>query len=204
MALACVPEVALAVARHVGCQVSRVGQSFLCPLHRERTPSAALWQEPGRPIRLHCFHTDEWWMLPDLYAVISTGKRRRLGKGERLLWWLRAVHETGCVEASPLVAPSLPPLAPPAARKLYAGFCYSLRLRALYAADQAGTPFTWSFAAHWCGIGSLTTVGEAMKWLLRHEYLQLVAEGRSGGAGVRRSGLFRLGEPPSSSEAARR
>ena len=180
--LASSPEVALQVARFCGCNVDRLEQNMLCPLpgHDERHPSAALWHAPGKPVRLHCFHGDEWWYLPDLFAAVTTGKPETLSKGVRAAWWLRALHESGIVVASRLPCPQIPREAPALARKVYEGFCYLLQLRKLYDGHQRATPFSWRFAAHWCGIGSPSSVQQAMQWLLGRRYLLKVTEGVCG------------------------
>ncbi len=111
-----VPEVALRVINELcGGQAEELDRAFLCPLHPEENPSAALRQsDPGRPIALRDFHkvtrasqtsglTDgkgyiKWWPLPDCYAAVTTGQLRLLGDGERVIWWARALHQLGYIE----------------------------------------------------------------------------------------------------------
>lgn len=191
-------EVALKLMRRCGCTVKEVGSSFLCPLpgHEEKHPSASLWHQPGRPIRLRCFHEHEWWALPDLFAIFTTGKLRRLGRGERALWWLRALDELDIARPGEIVCSRLPGGAPAAARKLYEGFHYALRLRTLYQPGQAGMPFSWRFAAHWCGIGSQATVSRGMKWLLGHGYLRKLKPQIEGIGAPCQTTLLALGSGP--------
>ncbi|MGH8065243.1 MAG: hypothetical protein ACRERE_08390 [Candidatus Entotheonellia bacterium] len=42
---------------------------------------------------------------------------------------------------------------------------------------EAPTPFTWRFAAAWCGLGE-RHVGEATRWLLAHGWLRQVGRYR--------------------------
>lgn len=194
--LATDPDVAVRMMRFMGVEVSAVGQRLLCPVpgHEESNPSAALWHRPGCVVRLHCFHDNVWWPLPDLYLSRTLGREERCSVGVRALWWLRLLHEAGEVDLPDLPFVPLMGGAPPAARKLYDGFIYAARLRELYCPRQEGTPFSWRFARQWCGIGSDATVKEAMLWLLRAGYLLKVQEGRRGLRG--KAALFAAGEGP--------
>jgi len=210
-ALAEVPEVALAVMRLCGCGVRGIGKSFRCPLpgHTDQHPSAALYQRPGRPIALHDFHActkeDEWWPLVDVFAAVKTGNLRRLTKAERATWWLRALVELRRVDLPTIDTPQPPGDAPEAAKKLYAGFVYLLQLREIYEPGQVerGAPYSWRFAADWCGIGSPTTVSKGMRWLFERGFLRIAEQGSSPGqGGKRRAALLALGKAYATSSSS--
>ena len=195
------PETALKIMEVCGRKVDRIGKAFTCPLpgHGEKKPSAALYQEPGRPIVLNDFHEKDRgrfsWPLPDVYASCKVGKPLQLKKGERAIWWLRALHEIGQVNPPILKGYELPQEAPESARKLYKGFIYLMELRQLYAAQDAA-PFSWSFASRWCGIRSAKYVQKAMRFLLERGFLYMKQPGVKIGEGEGpRSALFAIGRP---------
>ena len=223
-------DVALEVMRLCGREVRGVGKAFSCPLpgHDEKRASAALWKkgEEGL-IMLHDFHrklklpgpngyTDKdgnvlWWPLPDVYAALVTGKGLLLKKGERAIWWIRALHQIGRVNPPLKNHYPLPtdtdrlkgvmqvknpePVDKPytikteTVKKLYDGFVYLMELRQLYG-EQESAPFSWTFAADWCGIGSMSTIQKAMHWLLQNGYLyKNIKEGKG------KLTLFSIGRP---------
>ena len=181
-------EIAKAVLNVCEVEVEELGKPFLCPLpkHEEKYPSAALWKKENGLIMMRDFHgkltlskpnnfTDKegvvmWWPLPDVYAAVKTGKGYLLRRGERAVWWLRALHEIGEVTPPPIKSYDLPPDATDSAVKLYNGFVYLVQLRQLYA-PQDFSPFSWRFAATWCDIGSSRTVQKAMNYLMGQKYI---------------------------------
>jgi len=195
------PETAFKVMALCGRDVSNVGKAFTCPIpgHSERKPSAALYQEPGRPIVLNDFHEREAgrfsWPLVDVYASVKVGKALKLQKGERAIWWLRALHEIGAVNPPVLNRYELPAEAKKPAIKLYGGFVYLMELRQLYA-PQDSAPFSWGFASKWCDIKSAGQVQQAMKYLLERGYLYMKQPGvKIGDGDGPRSALFAIGRP---------
>lgn len=209
-AMAGVPEVALKVLELCGVSNAALDKKFLCPLpgHEEKDPSASLWHKPGQLIMLHDFHNkgpapvtsrsgDLWWPLPDVYAAVTSGKAEPLTSGERAVWWIRALHEAGYINPSTQIARDLPEDAPKQARKLYEGFIYLLSLRREYDHHQAEeAPFSWRFAAKWCGIKGASSISRGMKWLLAHGYLRVQQEGsKIGDTGKRHPTTFILGTP---------
>ena len=195
------PETAFKIMSLCGREVDRIGKAFTCPLpgHSERKPSASLYQKPGRPIVLNDFHEREAgrfsWPLVDVYASCKVGKALELKKGERAIWWLRALHEIGAVNPPVLKGYELPEEAKKPARKLYQGFIYLMELRQLYE-PQDSAPFSWSFAGQWCGIKSAGQVQQAMKYLLERGYLYMKQPGVKIGEGEGpRSALFAIGRP---------
>jgi hypothetical protein len=205
------PETAFKIMALCGREVNRIGKAFTCPLpgHSERNPSAALYHEPGRPIILNDFHErktkDEEtgevkegrfsWPLVDVYASCKIGKALQLKKGERAIWWLRALHEIGKVNPPVLNRYNLPVDAKKHVLKLYDGFIYLMELRQLYA-PQDSAPFSWSFAGRWCGLKSKAQVEQGMKYLIGRGYLYMKQAGVKIGEGEGpRSALFAIGRP---------
>ena len=194
-------QVAFKIMGLCGREVNRIGKAFCCPIpgHNEHKPSAALYQEPGRPIVLNDFHELDTgrftWPLVDVYASVIVGKPLQLRKGERAIWWLRALHEIGKVNPPILKQHELPREAKKPARKLYQGFIYLMKLRQLYEA-QDSAPFSWTFAGQWCGIKSSRQVQQGMRYLLEHGFLYMKQPGvRIGEGGGPRSALFSIGRP---------
>ncbi len=195
------PATAFKIMGLCGREINRIGKAFTCPIpgHSERKPSAALYQEPGQAIILNDFHEREAgrfsWPLVDVYASVVVGKPLKLRKGERAIWWLRALHEIGVVNPPSLIHHELPQEAPAAARKLYKGFIYLMELRQLYA-PQDSAPFSWSFASTWCDIRSAKYVQKAMRYLLDQGFLYMKQPGVKIGEGDGpMSALFAIGMP---------
>jgi hypothetical protein len=67
-----------------------------------------------------------------------------------------------------------------------------LRAKWLYTAGDP-TPFTWTFAAAWCGMRSAGYVVSTIKWLIKEGYLQQVGMYRPEHG--RKMALFRPGAP---------
>jgi hypothetical protein len=181
------PRVAITIMQAIGVKVERIGQAFLCPIHKgEKNPSAALYLPHDQGfITMHDFHTGEFIPLPDLYAAHIKGKYEPLGAGERALWWIRCLVDLGYIDYPRLLARPLPESAPESAQALYAGFTKLLGMRKLYNADQEATPFSWRFAAGWCNLSN-RAIQEGMGWLLTHGFMHKV------GATTSRTSLFAL------------
>lgn len=194
------PEIALRIMELCGRKVDKLKKAFTCPLpgHGERKPSAALYQEPGRPIVLNDFHEKEegrrMWPLVDVFASVKIGKTQRLPKGERAVWWLRALDELGYINRPKLFKNGLPKDAKPEAKIVYDGFCYLLELRQLYQ-ESAITPFNRNFAARWC-LTDVNTIKRGVTYLLRHKYLVITEHGRPNTAeGGPALTMFKIGRP---------
>jgi hypothetical protein len=106
----------------------------------------------------------------------------------------------GVLAAPPTVTRSLPG-ATPATQVIFDGLCELLALRSLYDKSQTGTPYSWEFIRHWCGIGSDGTVDVALKWLIANRYVVKVEPGDFGGSAVRKVRLLDLGPGPSATES---
>ena len=91
-------------------------------------------------------------------------------------WQLRLLAEAGIL--APYSAPvrPLPSDVRPAVRTVYEGFLFLLACK-WWHTPEAPTPFSWRFAAAWCGVGE-RHVGEAMQWLLAQGYLRQVGQYR--------------------------
>lgn len=182
-------EVAEAIMALLRCEVHK-GRTYSCPFHQpDKQPSASLYLPHDEGfISLHDFHTGEFWPLPDVYHYAVTGKATKLKKGERAIWWLRALDELRFIARPRISARKLPENAPEAAKKLYDGFVYSLELRKLYDPNQADVaPFAWRFAGEWCGGLSNNAVALGVAYLQNHGFIVKV------GATTSRTSLYALG-----------
>jgi hypothetical protein len=177
------PDVALRCARVLGVPTARVGQGFLCilPKHDERHPSASLhWDPKTGALQYRDWHAHsgaEWYTLPDVRASLACGHAMRLRGPSVATWQLRLLVEAGILEPYPVPARPLPPEVRPAICKAYDGFLFLLACK-WWHTPQAPTPFTWRFAAAWCGLGE-RHAGEAMQWLLAHGFLRQVGKHRN-------------------------
>ena len=175
------PKTVIQVCQHNSIKVVRLGKPFICPFHpKELHPSAALWKKSEGLIMLQCFHEHLWWSIPEVIAFLRTNKKRQLGVGEQVVWWLQALEEIGLANPPLVLGRRLPEHVPPYARKLYDGFRRLLALRKLYEPDQNSAPFSWGFAMRWCAVNSVSSVQSGMKWLLLNGYLKIIQKNQGG------------------------
>jgi len=191
------PEIALACAASLGLPADRVGQRFLCilPGHEEVHPSASLhWDPKTGALQYHDWHArsgEPWYTLSDVRASLAFRQAVRLRGPSVATWQLRLLVEAGILERYPVPARGLPPAAPRAARTVYEGFLLLLGCK-WWHTPQAPAPFSWRFAAAWCGLG-VRQAGQAMHWLLAHGVLRQVGTHR-------RMALFVPGSGPTRGE----
>lgn len=185
-------DIAIKIVAFCGQKVSKLGQSFYCPLHDDKRPSVSLWRGKNGSIMLHEFHRgNKFITLVEMYASYVTGKDIQLKKGEMVIWWLRALEDIGVIKPKAIKARKLKKDAPESVKKLYEGFIRLIKLRKVYDPKQDTAPYSWSFAQTWCGIGSFTTVSKGMKYLLSNHYLEMVEKGSKIGEGSK-AALFKL------------
>ena len=197
-------ETAKAILKKCGADPKAPGKAFLCPLHAEERPSAALWKPEGGFFGFHDFHCAsgrEWFSLPEVYCSVITGEVCELGPGEKTVWWLRALHDIGAIEVPEIPCYPIPKSADfsgtsrASIEKVYQGFVYLLRLRRLYEQGQKGTPYTFTFAAGWCGLSCHQVAGRAVTWLMKNGYIRRVGETEKPGRFGKPIGLLALGKP---------
>jgi Bifunctional DNA primase/polymerase, N-terminal len=176
------PDLALACAAGLGVPTERVGQGFLCilPGHDEAHPSASLhWDPKTGALRYRDWHVRSgvaWYTLPDVRASLAFGHATRLRGPSVATWQLRLLVEAGILAPYPVSARPLPSGVRPAIRMVYDGFLLLLGCK-WWHTPQAPTPFSWRFAAAWCGVAE-RHVGEAMHWLLAQGWLRQVGRYR--------------------------
>jgi hypothetical protein len=120
----------------------------------------------------HARNGVEWYTLPDVRASFACGQAIRLRGPSVATWQLRLLVEAMILEPYPVPVRPLPPEVRPAVRKLYEGFQLLLACKWWHTPDVPA-PFSWRFAAAWCGLGA-SHVGKAMQWLLTHGFLRRV------------------------------
>jgi hypothetical protein len=138
-----------------------VGVPFLCvlPGHEEDEPSASLWRDDSGAVVYHDWHgdpDDQFWLLAEVYEACQTGECRIRNTPEISRWKLRLLVETGFLEPADVPAARLPDRVSAVIRRVYDGFVYLLRCRWVNEPGEP-TPYTWRFAARWCGV----TIGQA-------------------------------------------
>jgi hypothetical protein len=149
----------------------RLGQRFLCLLHPDRDPSAALWRaHASSSVLYHDFHrrgrVDEWLPL----AAVRARKAGRLdlsGGPELAVWKLRLCFEAGYLEPIWLDLPDVEAGLEP----LWSGLRLLLGLR-WRISPGSPTPFSAGFAAAWCGV-SKRQAHEGTRELVRRGLLRL-------------------------------
>lgn len=177
-------EVAIQIMAACECQVDGLGKAFICPLHDERHPSAALWRREYDVIQLRDFHERDgiwWYSLPHVYASYTTKKRLiSFPEDWHEPWWARALHESGCVKEPLPDIPgirNLPINTPEAAVRFYENLCYGLKLKrmlypkgSLHGFDEYYF-FPARFAAVWYGVGP-NTYENGKWWLIDSGYIE--------------------------------
>jgi hypothetical protein len=172
------PAVALRCAAALGLPTTPVGQGFRCilPGHEEAHPSASLYRDPKTGALMyrdwHERSDVEWYTLPDVRASLAHREAVRLRGPSVATWQLRLLVEARILEPCPVPAQPLPPGVRPAVRTVYAGFRLLLGCK-WWHTPEAPAPFSWRFAAAWCGLGA-SHVGEARRWLLAQGFLRRV------------------------------
>jgi hypothetical protein len=204
VALRCAAVLEQLIGQPGALHLERIGHSFRCilPGHTDCKPSASLWWDQSRmgasaglvyrdwhaePVQRDREHAGPagWLTLPEVRASLAYGQARWLQKAETWVWWLRLLIEAEVVPPAPVQARPLPPGVRPAVHRVYDGFRLLLGCKWLLRPGDP-TAFAWRFAAAWCGV-SMSYIGEAMIWLLRHGYVRQVGT-------VKCMALFQLGE----------
>jgi hypothetical protein len=194
-------DVNLYCARYLGSLVVDVGKRFPCvlPGHSDARPSARLYwnvKSPQASMTLkycdnHYESGEFWYSLADVFASRNYGAVVRLSGPETTVWQLRLLIAAGVLLPYPIVGRALPPDTPRQARQVYNGFLDLLRAKWLHTPGDP-TPFTWTFAAAWCGMRSAGYVVGGLKWLIKEGYLVQVGTHRP--AHGRKMGLFLPGD----------
>jgi Bifunctional DNA primase/polymerase, N-terminal len=174
------PDIALACARALNLPTGKIGQTLHCILHDDRHPSASLYWDPKTgALKYRDWHRKgetEWYTLADVYASTIAGRVMRLPGPSMASWFLRLLVEAGMYRPVAVPARRLPSTVRPAVRKVYEGFLLLLGCKWLHTPGDP-TPFSWRFAADWCGI-SERHAGESIRWLLQEGYIRQVGKHR--------------------------
>lgn len=158
-------SVVLALVHRLGARVRRVGAPFRCvlPHHRERKPSAALYQCDDGTIVYHDFHAIKYvteenpkvleFLTPsEVFAASVSGVVRELpSKYQQAVWGVRFLMEAGFIAAPEVNAPLLPATFPREARQIYDGFVLLTQVRQL-AGLTGPAQFSERFASSWCRV----------------------------------------------------
>jgi hypothetical protein len=191
----CERECAEAVCGRWDLPVSSLddGRPFFCrlPGHRESDPSATWFKTPSgyylykdwHPRSRHGLYT-----VPEAFAALTSGVVQRLPDPSRMAWRLRLMVEEGWLTPLPVRMRALPDDASEPLRRYCEGFRFLVACKSCHpkTLPNAGTQFTQSFAAMWCGLARGST------WALQQEALQqdlLVFAGIHKG-----QALYRLGK----------
>jgi hypothetical protein len=157
---------------------------FLCVIHGERAPSAALHPTATGEWLYHDFHASrhgapEWLSLAQVRAAVA-GRTVKLTGPEHATWKLILLVEAGLLSLVPVPAALLPMGTGAIARHVYERFLFLLGCRWNYD-HGAPAPFTREFAAALCGI-SVRDAREAINELKRLGAMYISATRPAGGA----------------------
>jgi bifunctional DNA primase/polymerase-like protein len=185
--------------------VTDTGQKFRCILHREKDPSASIFRAHDGEYRYSDYHAGKHegadapptYSLTSVYYAKHTGLplTTRLKASSYVTWSLRLLVDAGVLPPYVLKAPKLQGECTFYEQVVYEGFQRLLATKWLY--EKAATPFTWDFAATWCGI-SKAHVAMAMQSLLSKGYI------RGTGDFAKNAALFTLGTRSLINRRARR
>ena len=166
----------LSCARYLGLLDVEVGKRFVCrlPGHSDmRTGARLYWNVKSELASMTLKYCDNhyesgefWYSLPDVFASCNYGEVRRLSGVETTVWQLRLLIAAAVLLPYPVRAKSLPSDVPRHIKQLYNGFLDLLRAKWLHTPGEP-TPFTWRFAAAWCGMHSAGSIVKGMQWLLK-------------------------------------
>jgi hypothetical protein len=100
----------------MGISVSRLNTPFLCPLHADERPSAALCRGDNDQIVFHDYHAQgskyEFLTLPDLRASIAYKRSTKLKETSYTQFHLLMLYEASEITPAPVQLPPAPDGAP--------------------------------------------------------------------------------------------
>jgi hypothetical protein len=176
-------DVNLRCVDSLGLLSVEVGRKFVCvlPGHpRDHRAASLYWDRKGRAptgmLKYRDWHYamgDTTYNQADVFAARNYHVSRHLHGPEITAWQLRLLICAGVLLPHPVHMRILPRDAPRLAKRLYGGFRELLQCKWLHT-PGVPAPFTWRFAAAWCGMKSSGYMQEAMTWLLRERYLRFV------------------------------
>jgi len=173
----------MAVAQVLGIDPSatgpHLGKAFKCilPGHKDEHPSASLYRADNGVVVYHDWHTDSFYLLPEVFASQAYRRPVKLISPELATWHLRLLVETGFVQLAAVCLPPLPAGHSLALLRVYDGFRLLLGCKWLYSPGEP-TPFSWRFASAWCGM-SERHVGPEIQKMLHLGIIRAAAEYRS-------------------------
>ena len=164
--------------------VNDSGQAFACvlPGHKDLHPSASLYRRSDGLFVYHDWHCKgqkEFYYLAEVYASQCCGTIVCLGRSELPTWQLRLLVDTGFAEPAPVHIRCLPEGASRVVQTVYHGFVRLLGCKWLHTPGLP-TPYTWRFAARWCGV-SERHAGASIQELLRLDIIRIVGHHRGTG-----------------------
>ena len=165
---------------------------FTCPYHTDEVvPSANFFKGRGGYL-LRCWHSPVTVRLGDFYHFKITGSEKRLRNSSSATWLCRLLLDSGFVKAPRLEVV-------PVSRTdghvqaFYRGCILLHRCRLLYDPSNNAFPATPGFMAAWCRISEAEALN-ALRWLIRHDFLVVVERGQLQANGRRAATLYRFGE----------
>jgi hypothetical protein len=166
---------------------------FTCPYHTdEAVPSANFFKGRSGGYLLRCWHSPVTVRLGDFYHFKITGSEKRLRNSSSATWLCRLLLDSGFVEAPRL---EVVPVSTTDGhvQAFYRGCTLLHRCRLLYDPSNNAFPATPGFMAAWCRISEAEALN-ALRWLIRHDFLVVVERGQPQANGRYSPTLYRFGE----------
>lgn len=158
-------------------KINRLGKGFICPIHQEKKPSAALYRTDSGTIGLKDFHrTGSFYTLPELYFEYLTGEHKDLKGAKSLIWWIRLLNDAKVLNLPKIVPPKPIDELSDNQKQLYKGFIELLEVQQAYDPNQVGAPFSHRFAAEWVNM-KYDSVRSAKRQLSKKHYLYKIEAG---------------------------
>jgi hypothetical protein len=163
-------------AHFLGIPAVPLGTGFLCVVHGDVHPSAALWRLPSGHVRYHDFHaggtSEEWLTFAEVYHAEMSGEVRKLSGPSHAVWQLRLLYECDLIAPVEIALPPLPDHALDSVWKAYEGFRLLLGLRWAAYPEREPVAYARNFVAAWCGL-STETAKQAVKALFAMDIIEI-------------------------------
>ncbi len=170
-----------AILKICGIDAPPLGKAFTSPMpgKPDNNPSAVLLRRKNGRIWLRDYGGGRCGgsiAIPEIYYLHVTGEYRRLTKGEKTVWHIRAAIDAGLIDPPEVQKPELPADAWPEVSKVLEGFILRDQVRRVLG-DAEGFTFSWKFATAWCGAySSFRPVERVMTYLLKNEVIHTTGE----------------------------
>jgi hypothetical protein len=183
----------LHVAAFLDLPIVTPTDKFTCPFHPDETvPSANFFRGRSGGYLLRCWHSPVTARLGDFYHFRITGSEKRLRNSSSATWLCRLLLDSGFIKPPPVNAAPLS-TNDGHVQVFYRGCILLHQCRLLYDSSNKTFPATPSFMSEWCSISESESLN-ALRWLIRHDFLVVVERGQVQANGRRPATLYSVGD----------